>query len=96
MQAWLLRPRFNSFSCAAIDCILSKTSVSIRNISETEDKQKEAVTEFMKRTRVRDALLADSASQGIILDTSTSAGAGCAASGPMRTFSLHVTTPSGN
>ena len=82
------------FSCVAIDSQTLKTSVSVRNIFDTEDKQKEAVTEFMKRTKVRDSLLADSASQGIILDTSTSAGAGRAGSGNMGTVSLHITTSS--
>ena len=82
------------FSCSVIDSQTCKTSVSVRNIFDTEDKQKEAVTEFMERIKVRDSLLADSASQGIILDTSTSAGAGRAGSGNMGTVSLHITTSS--
>ena len=82
------------FSCAAIDSKTLKTSVSVRNIFGIEEKQKEAVTEFMKRKKVRDSLLAVSASQGIILDTSTPAGAGRAGSGNMRTSSLHITTSS--
>ena len=84
----------NCFSCAAIDSQTIKTSVSVRNIFDTEDKQKEAVTEVMKQTKVRDSLLADSASQGIILDTSTSDGTGGAGSGNIRTVSLHTTTSS--
>ena len=67
---------------------------SLRNIFDIEDKQKEAVTEFMERIKVRDSLLADSASQGIILDTSTPAGAGRAGSRNMGTVSLHITTSS--
>ena len=76
----------NCFNCAVIDS----------NIFETEDKQKEAVTEFMKPTRVRDSLMADSPSQGLILNTSTSAGAGCAGSRQMGLVCLHVSTPSVN
>ena len=82
------------FSCAAIDSKTLKTSVSVRNIFDIEEKQKEAVTEFMKRKKVRDSLLAVLASQGIILDTSTPAGAGRSGSGNMGTSSFHITTSS--
>ena len=81
------------FSCAEIDSKLSKTSVSLSDIFETEDKQHVAVSMFIQRTRVRASLLADMASQGIILDTSTSPGAGCAGIGHVGIVNPHVTAP---
>ena len=81
------------FRCAIIDSKSSKTSVSFSDIFKTEEQQKVAVAEFIQRTRVRASLLADLASQGLILDTSTSAGAGRAGSGHLGTVSLHLPTP---
>ena len=81
------------FRCAIVDSKSSKTSVSFSDIFKTEEQQKVAVSEFIQRTRVRASLLADLASQGLILDTSTSAGAGRAGSGHLGTVSLHLPTP---
>ena len=64
------------FRCFEIDKILSKTKIPFGAIFEEEVQQKLAVTEFIQRTKVRASLLAVMASQGQILDTSTSAGAG--------------------
>ena len=64
------------FRCFKIDKMLSKTKIAFGAIFEEEVQQKLAVTEFIQRTKVRASLLAVMASQGQILDTSTSAGAG--------------------